>query len=50
MAAAIKLAYDNIEQNIKHLQNLSDRLIDKVMDKIPYVRLNGDREQRLLEM
>lgn len=47
MAAAIKLAYDNIEQNIKHLQNLSDRLIDKVMDKIPYVRLNGDREQRL---
>lgn len=47
MAAAIKLAYDNIEQNIKRLQNLSDRLIDKVMDKIPYVRLNGDREQRL---
>lgn len=47
MAAALKLAYDNIEQNNKHLHNLSDKLIDKVIEQIPYVRLNGDRERRL---
>lgn len=47
MAAALKLAYENLENYNKHLRKLSDRLIDGVMEKIPYVRLNGDREKRL---
>lgn len=47
MAAALKLAYENLDEYNKHLRNLSDRLINSVMERIPYVRLNGDREQRL---
>lgn len=47
MAAALKLAYENIGEYNKQLKNLSGRLIDKVMERIPYVRLNGDRERRL---
>jgi len=47
MAAALKLAYENLEEYNSHLRKLSNRLIDSVMDKIPYVRLNGDRENRL---
>lgn len=47
MAAALKLAHENIGEYNKQLKNLSGRLIDKVMERIPYVRLNGDRERRL---
>ncbi len=47
MAAALKLACENAGEYNKHLKNLSDRLIDKTMERIPYVRLNGDREKRL---
>lgn len=47
MAAALNLAYQNLEKYNSHLRKLSDRLIDSVMERIPYVRLNGDREKRL---
>ena len=47
LATALKLATDNLEAYNKHLQTLSNRLVDKVMERIPYVRLNGDRKQRL---
>ena len=47
LATALKLAADNLEAYNKHLQTLSNRLVDKVMERIPYVRLNGDRKQRL---
>ncbi|WP_369461565.1 cysteine desulfurase family protein [Thermoclostridium stercorarium] len=47
MAAALKLAYENLEEYNKHLRKLSNKLIDSVMERIPYVRLNGDRENRL---
>ncbi len=47
MAAALKRAVENYEEYNKHLKKLSDRLIEKVMARIPYVRLNGDREKRL---
>lgn len=47
MAAALKFAYENLEEYNRHLRKLSDRLIDSVMERIPYVRLNGDREKRL---
>jgi len=29
------------------LLNLRERFLDKVLEKIPYVKLNGDREKRL---
>lgn len=47
MATALKLATENIEAYNKHLHNLSNKLIDKVLERIPHVRLNGDREKRL---
>lgn len=47
MAAALKLAYENLEEYNRHLRKLSDRLINSVMERIPYVRLNGNREKRL---
>lgn len=47
LATALKLATDNLEAYNSHLQTLSNRLIDKVLERIPYVRLNGDRKQRL---
>jgi cysteine desulfurase len=47
LATALKLAYENLEAYNKHLHILSSRLIDKVLERIPYVRLNGDREKRL---
>ncbi len=47
MAAALKLAFENVEEYNHHLKKLSDRLIDGVMRQIPHVRLNGHREQRL---
>ena len=47
MAAALKLAYENLEEYNRHLRKLSDRFINSVMERIPYVRLNGNREKRL---
>jgi len=47
LAAALKLACENLEAYNSHLQNLSSRFIDKVLERIPHVRLNGDREKRL---
>ncbi|NLG88586.1 MAG: cysteine desulfurase NifS [Clostridiaceae bacterium] len=47
MAAALKLAYENIDRYNEHLRKLSSRLIDKVFERIPHVRLNGDRHKRL---
>jgi len=47
MAAALKLAYENLDKYNEHLSKLSNRLIEKVLYRIPYVRLNGDRYKRL---
>lgn len=47
MACALELAYKNLDNYNRHLKALSNRLIDKVMERIPYVRLNGDRDNRL---
>lgn len=47
MATALDLAYKNLDEYNWHLKNLSNRLIEKVMARIPYVRINGDRNKRL---
>lgn len=47
LATALKLATENLEAYNSHLKKLSDKLIDKVFERIPHVRLNGDRERRL---
>ena len=47
MAAALKLATDNFEENTKKMKSLRDKYINAVLEKIPYCRLNGHRTERL---
>lgn len=46
LGKAIELACANIEENNQKTKKLRDRLIDGIL-KLPYTRLNGDRENRL---
>lgn len=45
--AAIELATKDIENKVKKISKLRDRFIDRVLEEIPYVRLNGHRTKRL---
>lgn len=44
---AAKLALENMEARIKYETELRDYLIKRVMEEIPYTKLNGDKEKRL---
>ena len=45
--AAAKIAKEKLEENAKKETELRDYLIKRVMDEIPYTRLNGDTVKRL---
>lgn len=47
MGEAIELAVKNLDENAKRITELRNYFIDGVLARIPYVRLNGDREKRL---
>ncbi len=47
MGKAIELATANIESYNKKLMELRDYTIDRILNEIPYVKLNGDRVSRL---
>ncbi len=47
MGAAAKYSFRVMEEKIRKETALRDYLIDRVLSEIPYVRLNGDRSQRL---
>lgn len=47
MAKALKIASENMEQHVNKLTGLRDSTIREVMEKIPFVKLNGHREKRL---
>lgn len=47
MGKALEIAKGTIKQRAEYETNLRNYLIDKVMDEIPYTRLNGHKEQRL---
>lgn len=44
---AIEIATKNLEKNTNHLKELRDYYIKNIEEKIKYVRLNGDRKNRL---
>ena len=46
-AAALKKCCDNMEENIKYVSGLRDRLIDSILEIIPRTRVNGGRSPRL---
>lgn len=47
LGKAIELATQNIDEYNGKLTALRDRTINEIMEKIPYVRLNGHRTERL---
>ena len=46
-AKAVEMAMENMETRIAKEVSLRDRLIEKVLKKVPYTRLNGHRTNRL---
>jgi cysteine desulfurase len=42
-AKAAELCFNDLEANIKHLRELSDYLLARLEEKIPYIELNGPR-------
>ena len=47
MGKAIELAYENIDEKIKHEQELREYYFEQITEKIPYIKINGDRVKRL---
>lgn len=47
MAKAADIAYKNISNKYRSERNMRDYFINRVLREIPYVRLNGDRINRL---
>lgn len=47
LGKACELAKANLNEHMKHLQELRDDYIKQVEEKIPYVKLNGSRNTRL---
>ena len=47
LGKAAEMAYENIEEHIDRLVRLRDRLINGIMTKIPYTKLNGHPTKRL---
>lgn len=46
-AEAFKIAARDMEKNFKYVSSLRDRFIDRVLAEVPFVKLNGPRENRL---
>lgn len=47
MGKAIEIAISTMDTHVQHVTMLRDRLIDGILKRIPDVRLNGHRTQRL---
>ena len=47
MGKAIELSKQNLDEYNQKLIKLRDYTIDRILEEIPYVKLNGDRVQRL---
>ena len=47
MGKAAQLATENLEQHIRDMTSLRDKLINGIYERIPYVKLNGHPTERL---
>lgn len=43
---AVEMASENFENHVKHLEILRNRLMEGILEKIPYVKLNGHKTLR----
>lgn len=48
MRKALELAYINLDEQNKKIKELRDYYVEQVKDKIPYIKINGDMERRLV--
>lgn len=47
LGTAIELAYRDLEEHNRKIKELRDYYVEQVEQRIPYIRINGDRERRL---
>lgn len=47
LGKAIELAYTDFDTKVEHLRTLRDYYVSQVEEKIPYIKVNGDRTDRL---
>lgn len=47
LGKAIELAYSNFEKNNKQISQLRDYYVEKITEKVPYIKINGDIAKRL---
>lgn len=47
LGKAIELAYENLEEHNRKIKELRDYYVKQVQEKIPYIKINGDLENRL---
>lgn len=47
LGKAIEMAYESLEDHNQKIAKLRDYYVEQVEKKIPYIRINGDRENRL---
>lgn len=46
-AEAFRIAVEEMDANHAYVSGLRDRFIDKVIERVPFIKLNGPRENRL---
>jgi cysteine desulfurase len=46
-AEAFKIAISEIDKNFEYVSSLRDHFIERVLNEVPFVKLNGPRENRL---
>jgi cysteine desulfurase len=47
LGKAIELAYENLDENNKHIKELRDYYNTEILKRIPEIKINGDMEKRL---
>ncbi len=47
LGKAIELAYEDLEEHNKKIRELRDYYVSNVVKRIPYIKINGDMENRL---
>ncbi len=47
-AEAFKIAAENMQANFEYVSSLRDRFIDRIMNEVPFVKLNGPRRENRL--
>lgn len=43
---AVEMAFENFDNHVQHLETLRNRLMEGILEKIPYVKLNGHKTDR----